>query len=451
MIELGVPDFQTLPFITDDPDRWRAIDQRIHATPFLRSEGTIVTVGAPQRASASLVARCAEICQRFDRFYAGAVAAYFARPELAAEFLPNPLFQPLFDFERETFEAGRTATPISRLDCVLGTDGSLRVIEINPVGVNLMHVRSALYLRRAVERAGSVDGAWALDSLGRAVVDAFDRAYRARQPEPKRRPVIGGVTPSGWFRATHLLYRDLFQRAEWDYVYGGPEALSIDDDGIRVAGQRVDILWPDFLFYMAYQEARYSQTKFPSAIGEYGSTPAQVAAILADPRFFEHLRTRRVVMLSPAASYLALPKSLLAWIHDDERPAPDADRAWLADHVARTYSARDRQRGVLTLAQALDGKDRFLIKPCQYGGSHGVQLGLLADADAWAKAVRDVWDDPTWVLQDYWPPVLGANGDHISVGVQNFGGELGGIYLRTSPSALVSARSSSFVPVTVTP
>lgn len=448
MIELGVPGFAALPFVTAERSAWPAVERAIHAKVFLRSEGTVVTVGAPHRATDELASRCAEVARRFDRFYAGAVAAYYSRPDLASEFLVNPLFDKLIEAEREITDGTLSASPISRLDCVLGADDSFRVIELNSVGVNLMHVRSVLYLMRALERAGVTDAVHALEPLARMVVDAFDRAYRARQPDPKRTPVVGGLTPSGWFRVTHRLYREMFRRAGWDYVFGGPEDLDVTDHEVRVAGQPVDILWPDFLFYMAYQEARYSQTKFPSAIGDYSSTPAQVAAIIDNRNFIAHLRSRRVTMLSPAASYLALPKSLLAWIHDPDRPVPDGERAWLADHVARTYALRDRERGVITLERVLDDKDRLLIKPCQYGGSHGVLLGIVANRDDWATAVRTMWTDPTWVVQDYWAPALATNGDHVSVGVQSFSGELGGIYLRTSSSALVSARTSSFMPVT---
>jgi glutathionylspermidine synthase len=60
-----------------------------------------------------------------------------------------------------------------------------------------------------------------------------------------------------------------------------------------------------------------------------------------------------------------------------------------------------------------------------------------------------MWDDPTWVIQDYYAPIRTHGGEYLSVGISDMGGELGGIYLRAESSPLISARTSSFIPVTV--
>jgi glutathionylspermidine synthase len=442
-VDLGIPGLRPLAFLAEHPDRWRRLHERLHRTVFLRSEGTVVTLGPPQRCEGPLLATCREVVARFDRFYAGAARAYFERPELRREFLVNPLLDPLIEIDREA----RSTAPLARLDCVLRSDGSVRVIEINPVGVNLLHLRSLLYLVRGLARAGLDDAAAELDAMAAAMVAAFDRYYRQHQDRPRRRPTLGALTPQGWMRATHLLFRDAFRRAGWDYAFGSPAALDVTGDGIRLAGQPIDLLWPDFLFYIAYQEARYSQTRFPSALADFSSTPAQAAAILADPRFLDHLRSRRVIAISPATSYLALPKSLLSWIHDPERPVPPGDREWLAAHVARTFSARDRRRGALSIEEGRARKDELLVKPCQYGGSHGVRLGRDLDDPEWAHALEGLWDDETWAVQEFCPPVRTGQGEFLSLGLASFDGELGGITLRTAPARVVSARDSAFVPV----
>lgn len=439
-VDLGIAGLSPLPSLADESDRWWRVHERLHATVFLRSEGTVVSLGMPQRADRDLAGRCGELVRRFNRFFAAAARTYFERPELAPEFLFNPLLEPLLEIDR----GAAATTPLSRLDCVLGADGSLRVIEINPVGVCLFHLRSLLYMVRGLWRAGLVDAAMQIDRMAGDAVAAFDRHYRRHQDRPRPRPRLGALTPPRWIPATQVLLRDAFRRAGWDYVHGAPDALTVDDRGIHLAGEPIDLLWPDFLFYMAYQEARYSQTRFPSAVADFGSTPAQAAAILADRRFLDHLRSRRVVHISPSTSYLVLAKSLLSWIHDPERPAED--REWLSAHVARTFSARER-RGHLTREQAVDQRERLLIKPCQYGGSHGVRLGRDVDDGEWARALDAMWDDGGWVVQEFWPPARAADGRFVSLGLHNFDGELGGITLRAAPAQVVSARDSAFLPV----
>lgn len=448
MIDLGVEGFSPLRFVADNPEAWSALLDRLHRKAFLRGEGTVVKLGAPQAASAETVATYGEVARRFDRFYAVAAAAYYDQPTLRDEFLVNPMFDPLFEIEQRLTD-GRSVTSMARFDCVLTPEGALRVIENNSVGVNVMHTRALVYLALAVERAGFAEGARELMTLGRGVVDGFDRGYRLRSPDPKPRPVVGMVHPPGFFRVTRRIYREMFARHDREFVFGSPHDLSVGERGMTLAGQPIDIVWPDFLFYMAYQEVRYSQTKFPSKLGDVGPIPTLATALINNRHFIENLRSGRVVMLSPAASYLALPKSLLSWIHDEERPVPAGDRAWLAEHVARTYAVRDRQRGAITLERVLDERERLLIKPCQYGGSHGVLLGTLASADEWEKGVRAMWDDPTWIVQDYYPPAKTSTGQYLTVGISDMGGELGGIYLRAEPTPLINARTSSFIPVTV--
>jgi hypothetical protein len=441
-IELGLPDVHALPGLASDPERWEQLRRRMHQRVFLRSEGNVIDVAAPQIVSGRFVERAAEVVARFNRFYAGVAAAYYERPDLRAEHLVNPLLDPLLEIDADH----PVTTPLSRLDAVLEPDGSIRVIEINSVGVCLVHMRGLFYLIRELARGGFADDARLLDELSRdMIVKGFLRFTSARLAAPPARQVVGALTPSGWYRAGHLLYRAAFQRAGCDYVFGGPEHLEVTDKEIRLRGTRIDVLWADFFFYMAYQCARYQETKFPSKMPDFGKTPAQAAELLANRRFLEHLRTGRVVNISPGRAYLALPKSLLSWIHRSDRPVPEDDRAFLAEHVARTYSARDRADGLITVEEATKNRGELLVKPCQYGASHGVLLGRMAEPDAWRDKLAEMWDDPSWALQEFREPVKTAGGEWVSLGLSNFDGALGGVYFRTSPSLLINARDSGFV------
>jgi hypothetical protein len=442
-VDLRIPGLSLLAFVTERPDEWRAVRERLHATGFLRREGAVVTVGPPRRAGGALLATCREAVRRFHRFAGAAARAYFERPELRRELQVDPLLEPLIEIDRE---ADATA-PLARLECVLAADGSVHVVEIDPVGVDLLHLRSLLYLVRGLWRAGLRDAADEVDAEARSMVSAFDRHYRAHSERPRERPTVGALSPRGSTRATHLLLRGAFRRMGWEYVSGGPDALTVGDGGIELAGVPVDLLWGDLFFRAASEEARQRQSRSPPAIGEYGSAPAQAAALLADRRFLDHLRSRRVVSMSPGSSYLALPRSLLAWIHDAERPVPAEDREWLARHVARTFSGHDRRRGLLSLPRARAERERLLIKPCHRGGPGELLLGRDVGDGEWLEALEALWSDDAWVVQEFWPPAHAADGRRLSLGLAGFDGELGGIALRMAATA--GARDVCFVPVVV--
>jgi len=442
MTELGIPDVQTLPGIAAAPARWAELHARMQQRIFLRSEGNLIDVGAPQVVTGALLARSTEVVAAANRFFSGVAATYYQRPELRDELLVNPMLEPLLELEADV----PAATPLSRLDAVLEQGSGIRVIEINSVGVCLIHMRGLFYLIRELSRGGFPDEASRLDRLSRTMADGFLQFARARAPELPKRPVIGGLVPSGWFRAGQLLFRAAFERAGCEYVFGGPEHLELTERDVLLRGRRVDVLWPDFFFYIGYQYSRYKDIAFPAPMPGYGSTPALAAELASDPRFLAHLRRGHVVMVSPARSYLALSKSLLSWVHREDRPVDPEVRAVLARHVARTYSARDRADGLVTREIVERERGEYLIKPCQYGASFGVQLGRMLEPDAWRARLAEIWNDPSWAVQVFHPPIKTARGDWLSLGLQNFDGTLGGVFLRTSRSLLINARDAGFIP-----
>jgi hypothetical protein len=442
LIELGVPSLAPLSQLARDPGAWQALVERLAARPFLHSEGLSTTLGPPQQIGEPLLSRLRELVARFDRFYRGAIATFYRQPERRGEFLLNPRFTAAM-----LADESDTPLPLSRLDCVLTASGELRVIEINPVGVCTIHLRTAAYLARALRRAGFDEDAAQLDGMLDPLTASFARSLGPRAHE-ERAPAVGLLFLGNMHRGSRTVFRDAFARAGWRFVNGRASELAIERDGMKLRGEPIDVLWSDFLFYLGYQQARYQQTRFASRAGDFSAAADESARILDDARALELFRRRRPLNFSPMKSYLATSKHLLAWIDQPAIPV-DGDRAWLSAHVARTYDVRDRLEGSLSVGDAIRRREQLLVKPCQYGGAHGVEAGRESETAAWAAKLEKIWRDPEWVLQELHEPARVAGGDWLSVGLYNYGGQLGAVTLRTAPTLVVSARRSLFIPVVV--
>jgi hypothetical protein len=439
-LDLGLDGFRPFETFTRWPDAWPRLVRAVTGRPFLRSEGMVITPGMPHLAGGRVLAQLREVVARFDRFYRAVIAAY--HDGHGAELLPDPMFARMLDAER-TLEI---PLPLTRLDLVITQDGSLRAIELNSVGVCTHHVRTAAYLGREMARLGWTADAGRLAWFYDEMVASIRRAYERRAVEPAATPRIAVLYTRDMFRVSRLLWRDAFTRRGWRFVACHADELDLGPDGVRVRGEPVDVVWSDYLFFFGYQQRRYAETRFPTRLGDFSSAQAEAARVLDHPDWLRLIAEGRVVCVSPAQAYLAWSKHLLSWIHRGDRPIPEDDRAWLAAHVARTWSASERIGGALAVAEVVRRRDEFLIKPCSYGGSHGVLPGCECAAAEWAQRVEEIWTDPAWVVQAFHPPRRTADGQFLSLGLYSYGGQLGGITLRAGRSRNVSARDSVFIP-----
>jgi hypothetical protein len=156
-------------------------------------------------------------------------------------------------------------------------------------------------------------------------------------------------------------------------------------------------------------------------------------------------------MLSPLRAYRALSKALLAFIYreDSSLSLGAVDRAFLREHVARTYDDVDRATRTMTPERAREDRESLVLKPCRFGGSHGVTFGRELDPDAWARRLAETWADPEWVLQEVSEPLVDPAGGvpaRLSFGIYDYGGRLGGILVRSAPGMTVSARTAALIP-----
>jgi hypothetical protein len=443
VIDLGIPSISPLAEIRRQPDAWADLLRKLAARPFLHSEGLSTMLGAPQVIADNLSQQLQRVVERFDEFYRRVIAVYHDRPERRGEFFINPTFEQALAAD----PAIKTPLPLSRLDCVLTQSGEIRVIELNPVGVCTLHLRSIAYLSHAVRRCGWSEAASALNTAYDAMLDSFRRYFYDHVPSSPAHPVLGILTMPNMHRGSRVTWRNAFLRAGWRCVEGHPAIVTIEPDGLRIGGIRVDLLWSDFLYYLGYQYVRHRETAFASKSGNFHSAHQDTAALVNHPGMLALLRARTLINISPFASYLALSKHLLSWIHRPVFPMAQADRDWLSAHVARTYDAADRSDGTITMASALRDRDGLVLKPCQYGGGHGVVVGRECSADHWREQVEATWNDPGWVLQEFYLPCQSVDGSWISLGLYNYGGRLGGVTIRVGPDVVVSARRSWFIPI----
>lgn len=440
-LDLGVTGLRPLPELTAAAHAWPAAWRRMEDKVFLRSEGQAVTLGPPQELDERLAAEATRLVAAFSAFSTCLVEDYYRDGTERDDYLINDLFAPLFEVDRE----GTIPVPANRLDCVLDRDGRLVVIENNSVGICLYHYRNILYLIRGLARSGLGAAAERLDVMARELSDGFRRAYRSRAADVRDRPTLGILVPTGMLRAGGILFRAALERTGWHAVVGSPRELTVDTDAVRLRGHALDLLWSDVLFYFAYQQARYAQTRFPTRLGEFDDTPHQVAQIVGDPRFLDHLRRGRVVNVSPATAYLALPKPLLARVHHRSPALAAPELAWLREHVARSYALAERDSGVLSREQAEARQAELVLKPALYGGSFGVVIGKTCANAEWRAKLDEIWSDRSWLVQEYLEPVRTASGDWLSVGLCGFGGRFAGAILRTAPDVMVSARDSALI------
>ncbi len=435
---LPLPPFDETPA---GRDAWSRVAAYAGSRPFLRSEGVGAQLGAPRRAAPWLVEQSRELVRRFDDFYRLVLAspAFAAEPALE---VGQPL-QKIIDAEGE-----RPRLPLSRFDCVVGTDGVLKVIELNPVGVCTLHLRSAAYLATIIHRRPGNDAAHeavarAIDRLRVHKIDAIERYVSATTSASRRR--IGIVLLPGMHRGSLLFWRHELGLAGYDLHVGRPEDLGVAHGVLTVRERPVDTVWIDWIAYLGFQQQRYEQTRFATKSGNFSAASLVTKRFLELPDLPRILADRASTLLSPIASYRAISKAILAWIDRPELALSPDDRAYLRTHVTETLDHSARLGGVITPERARHEREDLVLKPCRFGGAHGVVVGRDCAAETWARQVDEVWADAEWILQRFVEPVTDSDGARLSHGVYNYAGELGGILVRSASQRVISARTADAI------
>jgi len=438
--QIALEPLTPLPPFASDPSAWTPLGERFATRPFFFSEGMSGTPSVPRRAAPWLVEASRELVLRFDRFYRAVANAKGVDAEPA-----RAIGEPYDTIARA--EGDRPPLPLSRFDCVLDQKGVLRVIELNPIGVCTLHLRACTYLAIQLERAGYRDAAAAINEVSALKVASILRYANATLAAPPR--TIGIPHLPNMYRCSRLFWIHELTKAGLEVVQGHPDEIVVSPDGVSLRGRPIDILWNDWFAYFGYQQRRYEQTRFATRAGDFSQANVTTERLLRAPDLPALIASKRVTVLSPLRGYRALSKALLAWIDRPELDLSEDDRAYLREHTAQTYDHHARLAGRITPETARADREQLVLKPCRFGGAHGVALGRETPPDAWARQLEEVWADPEWALQVYHDPILDTDGAWLSFGIYNYSGELGGMLVRSAPQLVVGARTARLIATSI--
>lgn len=272
----------------------------------------------------------------------------------------------------------------SRLDAHANANG-FQFLEYNaetPAGVgDQMQLEKVLFRLPALKRFLEVNSHW-LPQPHRALLLSLLTAYREWGGEEDK-PSIGiidwkGVPTSSEFQ----VLKDYFIAEGYPAFIADPHDLEYNGDYLSVDGSRIDIV--------------YKRVVIHEFLGEFG---------LAHP-LVKAYRERRVCMANSFRTKLAHKKSTFAVLSD---PAyqylfDSAELEMIQKHIpwtrfvkpARTaFGGSESDLETLILKE----RDRFVLKPNDDYGGHGVVLGWETGVEEWREAVKAAFHKP-YIVQE---------------------------------------------------
>lgn len=205
---------------------------------------------------------------------------------------------------------------------------------------------------------------------------AAHRAVVARRCPGAKRVVFLGARESHVLADIRAMAAN-YRRAGWDAEVADPRDLAGGPEGLWLGDRRIDVVLRD-------------------TIDELAQDPF----LEAGRRVAEAYKAGQVAVLNPFGSCVADAKSLLAV------PADGAGPAWAqaVPHLPATYRPGE---GAATRA-GLGDRRRWVLKPSEGWGGHGVVVGRSTSPVAWATAVEAALAAPhAFIAQAHVPQPIG--------------------------------------------
>ena len=375
------------------------------------------------------------------------------------EYLDKPDYRALFGFSPELEEmilhrpAYRTLLPICRLDIFLNEEtGDFKFCEFNADGSSAMNENAELYrtyrntlLYRQMDQRYEQEMFELFDSW----VQTFLRIYAQGQDAD---PQTGSSAETGCRKSLPAV-------AIVDFLEKGSSAAEFT--AFREAFERAGCE----AYVAEIRRMRYENGRLLTEDGhpvEAVYRRAVTSDILAHrdevQPFLQAVRDRSVCLIGDFCTQVVHDKVLFRILHDPRTASflSEEDNAFIAAHVPftamLTRETADRQ-------DVRGNKDKWIIKPRDSYGAHGIYPGRLCSEEEW-NAQLDRRAETDYILQEFVTPYRTENIYFGSAqprwqsfsnmtGVYLYGGRVAGIYSRASVTPIISVEGDEHEMTTI--
>ena len=392
------------------------------------------------------------------------------------EYLDEPDYRALFGFSPELEEmilrrpAYSTLLPVCRLDIFLNEEtGEFKFCEFNADGSSAMNENAELYrtyrntlLYREMDKLYEQEMFELFDSW----VEIFLRIYAEGQKNEGQTAAIqtaNGQSTEGQNKqglsAKEQSADKLPAVAIVDFLEKGSSAAEFT--AFREAFERAGCR----AYVAEIRDMRYEKGRLLTGEGHAVDAVyrrAVTSDILAHREevmpFLQAVRDRSVCLIGDFCTQVVHDKVLFRILHDPRTSAflSEEDRAFISDHVPFTAMLT---RETADWEDVRKDKDRWIIKPRDSYGAHGIYPGRLCSEEEW-NAQLDLRADTDYILQEFVTPCrtdniyFGAEDPQWQsfsnmTGVYLYGGQVAGIYSRASVTPIISVEGDEHEMTTI--
>lgn len=363
------------------------------------------------------------------------------------EYLVNPDYRALFGFPEELEEmilrrpAYTTLLPVCRLDIFLNEEtGEFRFCEFNADGSSAMNENAELcrtYRNTLLYSEMDRKYEQVMFELFDSWVETFLEIWRDAQQADDWPGSLSGRGPlpavaivdfleKGSSSAEFEAFREAFQRA-------GCPAYVAEIRTLRYEGGN-----------LLTEDGHVIDAVYRRAV-----TSDIMANMETVQPFLAAVRDRNVCLIGDFCTQVVHDKVLFRILHDPRTAAflREEDNAYIAAHVPYTAILT---REEADRPQVRWDRDRWILKPRDSYGAHGIYPGRLMSLEEW-QAQLDARADTDYILQEFVTPYRTENiffGEEEPAwksfsnmtGVYLYGGRLAGIYSRASVTPIISVE-----------
>ena len=349
----------------------------------------------------------------------------------------------LTQIERELvrIDPGYSAvSPTARLDSFL-TSSAYSFVELNgesPAGIAYADaaydIFSSLPVMKKFAEEYEVKALYGRRYMLEVLLDSYVE-YLGRKPDHP--PTIAIVDLEDLPTKTEFeLFKEFFEHNGYSAIICSPQELEFTDGRLRRKDFEIDIVYKRLL------------------LNEY------LPIMLDYPALLNAYRAGAVCMVNSFRSKLIHKKALFAVLTDQRHKDlfTANERAAIAAHVPWTRAVKDEStdyfgKEIELLEFVAANRDRFVLKPNDDYGGHGISIGWNANETQWNEALQAALEDGDYLVQERVPtaretfPALTADGriefaeQLVDLDPLLFNGKVGSAFTRLSSTELANVTS----------